>query len=292
MKKLIGLLRLMRPANIITAVADILAGIAIAGFVHGDYSFHPVLMLVLSTACLYGGGVVMNDYFDAALDKLERPERPIPSGIVSKSEAAALGMTLFLTGIVAAFFVSAVSGMLAAAITFFALLYDKWGKHLSVGGPVNMGLCRGLNLLLGISIVPLSVGMYWYLAVIPVVYIGAVTMISRGEVHGSRKRVLYAAAVLYVIVMGSVLYMSISHDALLRTLCFILIWGVFVFPPLKRAINNPEGKMVGKAVKAGVIALILMNASWAAAFGMIYMAFTILLLLPVSLIVAKAFAVT
>lgn len=282
----------MRPANIITAVADILAGVAIAASLHDELSLYSLLMLIISTAGLYGGGVVMNDYFDAALDTVERPERPIPSGIVLRSEAAMLGIALFFVGVLAAFLVSFFSGVLAVAITFFALFYDKWGKHFSVWGPVNMGLCRGLNLALGMSILPASVETYWYLGFVPVIYIGAVTMISRGEVHGSGKTVLYFAALLYVLVMGIILYVSTLHSALWLSLGFVLIWSLFVLPPLKKAIDNPQGKMIGKAVKAGVIALILMNASWAAAFDAIYMALIILLLLPVSLLVARAFAVT
>ena len=45
--------------------------------------------------------------------------------------------------------------------------------------------------------------------------------------------------------------------------------------------------MIGKAVKAGVIALIVMNASWAAAFGLPLIVLLIFALLPVSLILAK-----
>jgi 4-hydroxybenzoate polyprenyltransferase len=65
-----------------------------------------------------------------------------------------------------------------------------------------------------------------------------------------------------------------------------------IFPPLQKAIRNPAGPLIGKAVKAGVIALIVMNAAWAAAFGAIYFALLILLLLPVSMLLAKLFAVT
>ena len=74
-----GLLRLTRPANIVTAIADILAGVAISGFLRDGHDYTPVLWLVLSTVGLYGGGVVFNDVFDAKLDAVERPERPIPS---------------------------------------------------------------------------------------------------------------------------------------------------------------------------------------------------------------------
>ncbi|OYZ46911.1 MAG: polyprenyltransferase, partial [Sphingobacteriales bacterium 24-40-4] len=74
----------MRPANIATSVADVLAGIAISGYFLGaGQEFLPVILLCLSTIGLYGGGIVFNDVFDAELDKIERPERAIPSGAVS-----------------------------------------------------------------------------------------------------------------------------------------------------------------------------------------------------------------
>ena len=59
-------LELMRPANVITALTDILAGMAIVGFTFGtlDYQFWPVVFLGISTMCLYAGGVVFNDVFD------------------------------------------------------------------------------------------------------------------------------------------------------------------------------------------------------------------------------------
>ncbi len=86
--------------------------------------------------------------------------------------------------------------------------------------------------------------------------------------------------------------MGIKQHTILNVIFFLLLFGYLIFPPLQRAIITPKGQLIGKAVKAGVIALIVMNASWAAAFGSFYFALTILLLLPVSILLAKAFAVT
>lgn len=283
----------MRPANIVTAVADIFAGIAISGyFGAGDLEYKSILLLVLSTAGLYGGGVVMNDVFDAGLDATERPERPIPSGLISRNSAAALGLALLLLGVVVAFFVNTVSGLLALAIAIAAVVYDKFGKHHGILGPLNMGLCRGLNLLLGVSILPAVLNEYWYFAVVPVIYIAAITMISRGEVHGGNKSTLYAAAFFYAAAMMTILYTAMINDHFAATAIAIGLWALMVFRPLFKAIQKPEGRMIGRSVKAGVLALILMNAAWAAAFGHLLVALLIVLLLPLSILLAKAFAVT
>jgi 4-hydroxybenzoate polyprenyltransferase len=301
MRQFTGMLRLMRPANIVTAVSDVMAGFAIAMYTtHTEWnglSLSSALLLILSTIGLYGGGVVMNDVFDAELDKVERPERPIPSGLVNKKTAALLGVILLLIGILAAALAHpdnllSSSAIIAFAIAIAAVVYDKWGKHLSFFGPLNMGLCRGLNLLLGISIIPAAIAQQWFIAIVPILYIAAITMISRGEVHGGSKSILMGAVALYIIVIGCIFYISIHNGTLSYVVLFLTAFSLAIFIPLQKAIQNPKGPLIGKAVKAGVIALIIMNAAWAAAFGSLYFAIIILLLLPISILLGKLFMVT
>ena len=286
----------MRPANIVTSVADVLAGIAISGLLTAQ-PFQSgyiagIVLLCLATIGLYGGGVVFNDVFDAALDRIERPERPIPSGLISVREASMLGSALLLSGIIAAFLSNYISGIIAFFIAMAALIYNRWSKHNALSGPLNMGLCRGLNLLLGISILPLAIHAWWGLAIIPIIYIASITMISRGEVHGGSRSILYTACLLYGLVIGFILYFSFTSGTILYTLVFLLPFAWMIFKPLITAIREPVGKNIGKAVKAGVIALILMNAAWAAAFGAVYAAILIVLLLPLSMKLGRMFAVT
>ena len=296
MKKRIGYLRLMRPANIVTAIADVLAGIAISGFmaawVFNYLHILPVLLLCISTAGLYGGGVVFNDVFDDSLDRIERPERPIPSGLISLREATTLGSILLIAGIVAAFAVNLTSGLLASLITIAALVYNKWGKHHSLLGPPNMGLCRGLNLLLGVSVLPSSISGWWYIAFVPVIYISSVTMISRGEVHGSNRTLLYGASALYILVIGLIFYFAFINDNVLIVLAFLFPFAWMIFKPLIKAVKEPSGLNIGKAVKAGIIALILMDAAWAASSGVFVGALIIVLLLPLSFWLSRLFAVS
>lgn len=307
----------MRLANIVTAITDVLAGVAVGGALY--YSifglsepvslgslmvqyFNPFLMqriglLCLSTIGLYGGGVVLNDVFDAKLDKRERPERPIPSGLISKKSAAILGVSLLLLGIAAAALTVPsnpfnLSALIATLIAVAAVSYDKWMKYHSLFGPLNMGICRGLNLLLGMSILSFSIPFTWKLAFLPVIYIAAITMISRGEVHGGKRGTMNFAAVLYGIVAVVILGLSYQNQTLTKSLPFLLLFLITILPPLIDARSNPEGAKIGKAVKSGVIGLILMNASLAAAYGDLVIAGIIFLLFPVSFFLAKAFAVT
>lgn len=288
----------MRPANIITAVADILAGFAASGAVREEgWLSNPVLSslgwLILSTIGLYGGGVVFNDVFDAELDKVERPERPIPSGKATKTSGSLLGGSLLLIGIVAAAQVSVLSAIIALAVATLAVVYDAFGKHQALWGPLNMGLCRGGNLLLGVSVVSSAVMELWYLSMIPVIYIAAITMISRGEVHGANRKALQGGILMYVIVIVAIVGLAVQEpSATLGVAPFIVLFACLIFPPLFRALNNKDPKFVGKAVKAGVLSLVVMDAAIAATFAGWQYGLVVLVLLPVSIFLAKSFAVT
>ncbi|GAB3506870.1 UbiA-like protein EboC [Emticicia fontis] len=287
-------LQLTRPANIITAISDILAGIAIAGF---SFSLEQIdiwkaVFLCISTIGLYGGGIVFNDIFDLELDRIERPERVIPSGKVSKQNATIFGSSLLLTGVVAALVNSPLSAGIAFLVAICALVYDKFGKHHSFLGPINMGLCRGGNLILGMSILENVIGEWWLISLLPICYIAAITMISRGEVHGGNKNTLYFAAFLYILVNSFQLYISFKLGNILFAAPFVAVHMYLIFKPLLGAIANPIGPNIGKAVKAGVLSLIVMNAAWVSVSGNIIFAVAVVCLLPISIKLAKIFAVT
>lgn len=283
--------QLARPANIVTAIADILAGMTIAQFIF-EPSPDSAYWLILATVGLYGGGVVMNDVFDAQLDAIERPERPIPSGKVSVNTAALLGISLLVMGIIAAGMFSLLSAQLALIIAALAVIYDRYAKHSAVFGPITMGLCRGGNLLLGMSAVSQSLIEWGWVALVPIAYIGAITLISQDEVHGGKRRSLYIAASLYMSVHAIQFMVAFQQGNGSMALLLIALHALLIGRPLWKAFQNPIGPNIGKAVKAGVLSLIVMNAAWCVAFGNWPIALVVLLLLPLSILLARVFAVT
>ncbi len=288
-------LQLMRPANITTAWADILLGYAAAGAAVSIGNLNVVVLgwLILATTGLYGGGVVFNDVCDSSLDAVERPERPIPSGRASLRIAIALGTILLAIGIFAAAMVSSLSAILAMITATMALVYDMWGKHQTFLGPVNMGLCRGCNLLLGVSAVPIAVSDRWYLALIPIVYIAAITAISQGEVHGGKRTTGIVAIALVTSVIASIVSLAVLPEySLLITLPFLALFAALVLPPFIKAAVNPNPELIQMAVKAGILSLIVLDATIAAGFTNWIYGLLLLSLLPLSRFLGKMFAIT
>lgn len=279
-------LELLRPANVVTALADVLAGAVIAS---GADTIAPAWLLA-STACLYGGGVVLNDVFDRHLDAVERPERPIPSGRVTARGAATLGFVLIGLGVAAAARASRPAFMVAVAIAAMVILYDAWAKR-GPAGPAVMGLCRGLNLLLGIAAVPAALAGHWPLALLAVIHILGVTTVSRGEVHGgTRGAVGLGLASMAGVICGLALVVSQRFNAL--ALLMSAAFAGQVLPSFWSAWRRPDAGTIRLAVRAGILALLVLDAAIAAAHGARLVVVLILVLALAARALSRAFAVT
>jgi 4-hydroxybenzoate polyprenyltransferase len=282
-----GILELLRPANVMTALADVLAGFAVGGLLHRE----ALPWLLGATACLYAGGVVLNDVFDRDIDRVERPERPIPSGRVPIATAAALGGSLLAAGVLFASQATRLAAGIAIAIAAFVLVYDAWGKRHAVA-PLNMGLCRALNLLLGMAAVPAIVERFWPLAFIPLVYIAGVTTLSRGEVRGGTRHAALLALLAVFAALLALASVAIASDQRVAgsMLTLAAVWRIA--PPFWKAWQLPEPGVIRAAVKRGVLSLVLIDAAIGAAFaGPVYAAL-VLATAVVAGWLARRFAVT
>ena len=118
------------------------------------------VLLIVASAAMYSAGMILNDVFDFEIDLEQRPERPIPSGAISKSLAASVGFTLLIGGVSIASLCGASfgagsswawrTGILATILAVCIVLYDGPLKR-TVLAPFLMGGCRTLNILMGAS---------------------------------------------------------------------------------------------------------------------------------------------
>jgi len=98
--RLAGFLTLTRPVNsLVAGLAAIVAYLIDTGTVIPES-----LLLFFIVALITAAGNVINDFFDAEIDAINRPDRPIPSGAVSRGAAWGFAVTLFLAGILVSLF--------------------------------------------------------------------------------------------------------------------------------------------------------------------------------------------
>src|SRR5437868_5807450 len=150
MSRLRAYAQLVRLPNLPTAWADVgLAALALGARPPSDefadgFPVPRLLLLLLSSACLYSSGMVWNDYFDQEQDYRERPFRPLPSGRVTPGEAVRLAGGLMLAGVACAYLAGTAAFVVSLFLVVSILLYDCWLKRFWAG-PIGMGACRFLN---------------------------------------------------------------------------------------------------------------------------------------------------
>lgn len=133
-----GHLALARISNSPTVISNTLAGAALAS---GQWLDGRLALVTLAMVLFYTAGMYLNDLCDYTLDCSERPERPLPQGLVSRQQACTIMILLFTGGSALLWGVgpeSFLSGLLLIALI---ILYDRWHKQ-NPFSPLCMALCR------------------------------------------------------------------------------------------------------------------------------------------------------
>jgi UbiA prenyltransferase family protein len=134
------LLKLGRVSNLPTVWTNVLAGTVLAG---GTWQDHRIAIVLAAMSLFYVGGMYLNDYFDRAVDALERPARPIPSAQIAAPTVAAVGFALLAAGIVLMALIGMTAALAGTALAAVIVLYDAFHKG-NPAAPLLMGLCRAL----------------------------------------------------------------------------------------------------------------------------------------------------
>ncbi len=269
--RLLAFAQLLRLPNVFTAFADIL----MATCAVGSITVRPeaVMHLLLASACLYLFGMVLNDLCDFREDERTRSTRPLPSKRVGKRIARMFALGLLAIGLAFAGSVEGFSSTtfaVAGALTAAIILYDSLLKHYWIG-PVAMGSCRFLNVLLGsLAFAPDSMPyLPWHLAGVVGLYIVGVTWFARTEEGQSRKWHLAGAATVMALAVGLAVAVPANLPEGRAPVYYpylLVLFGFAIGQPVVAAILAPTPKKVQSAVKRSIFGLVLLDAILATAF--------------------------
>jgi 4-hydroxybenzoate polyprenyltransferase len=289
---LLAYLQLVRLPNVFTAIADVSMG-----YIFTHVMFEPgegwiLALLATSSVLLYMAGMILNDVFDAAIDAQERPERPIPSGRASLSTARWIGWQFLVLGAMAGWLAGYQAGQLrpglvATSLAGCVLLYDGLLKGTFVG-PVAMGACRMLNVLLGMSLSPEPwQGVHWLVAAAIGVYVVGITWFARGEANQSRRSHLILGTLLMLASVGMLSVLPYQTDRLKPLLqeqpfnwtIMMILLGAFIVRRCLWAVFQPTPRRVQMVVKQSLLSLVILDAAICFATAGPLAAMAILLLL-------------
>ncbi len=141
-------LELTRPLNcLLTGAAVLIGEVVTVGNLNipGQVLISAFLAAVLVAA----GGNAMNDYSDQRIDRINRPDRPIPSGRITASRALTTAQVLFMAGIIFTVFLNPYCLLLVGLNSLVLILY-AWGvKRKGLAGNLSIGYLVGSTFLFG-----------------------------------------------------------------------------------------------------------------------------------------------
>jgi len=257
-----GIVELLAPQNVFTAVADALAGLAL-GF--GGLAAVPARGFWLLGACaaLYLGGIALDDYCDRDVDARERPQRPIPSGRVPATAALAIAIGLFVLGLLFAF---AAGALLPAAALGVAIVLYHAVLEDTPAGFLNIGICRGLDVTLALAIAPRVAPLAVVVAIALTAYVGTLAYLSRDEGGDALERTRRAAAAIAWLALAVSLSLSATPSP--------FFGGIFLFAVLARGMplflplwSTAYAAAIARAIGGGILLIPLFDASFVAASG-------------------------
>jgi len=168
MGKVSGFIRLMRPINCAMMGFAVFVGAVLAYPQFSNFAWLGVLYGFLTGFMLTAASMVINDYYDRAIDSINEPSRPIPSGLVSVREALAFVFFLSAAGFVFAYFTSVLCLVVAVISWVVVVAYVTVGKRSGLPGNFLVSTCVAIPFIYGsiivLSTVPLSVMLFTLMA--------------------------------------------------------------------------------------------------------------------------------
>lgn len=142
---LTGYVSITRPVN------SLAAGLAaIVAYLIATSTLIPeTLLLFAVVALITAAGNVINDYFDVEIDRVNRPDRPIPSGQVSLPAARAYATVLFLAGVLVCFLTNALCIAIAVFNSLLLIAYAARLKRTPLLGNIAVSFLAAGMFLFG-----------------------------------------------------------------------------------------------------------------------------------------------
>jgi geranylgeranylglycerol-phosphate geranylgeranyltransferase len=147
MNKINGLLKLLRFELPFAAGVCVVMGqmLALGKFASPLITFLGFISVFLTSASI----LVFNDFIDVETDKINAPHRPIPSGIVSPSEALAFSLFLMFAGLFISYLINIKVFIISIILSIVGFLYNRYFKKSGLPGNLMVSFSVGMTFVYG-----------------------------------------------------------------------------------------------------------------------------------------------
>ena len=144
---------------------------------------------------LVAGSMAINDILDMEIDRINNPKRPIPSGRVSKTEAAVFAAVTLAVGLSLAFVLSVVNLVIAILAVSLMLYYNRFGKKTGLPGNAVVSANLAIPFIFGGAVGGISNTLYIFALLAFLAGMGREVIKGMADIEGDSKRGVRTLAV-------------------------------------------------------------------------------------------------
>lgn len=145
LRELKGLFKLGRPLTSLTGGLAVLLG----GYVAGTGAWADIGLAMLATILISMAANAWNDYLDIDIDRINQPQRPLPSGMVSPRSAWVFSLALTLASLLIAAFINPAAFAIALISTILLYLYSWKFKSTVLFGNFTIAAISAMSAVFG-----------------------------------------------------------------------------------------------------------------------------------------------
>ena len=145
--KLTAIIHITRPVNFFITVASVFVAALISS--PEKIPILNVLLAALSAGFTASAGNIINDIFDIEIDKINRPTRPLPSGILTINEAYILFLICFVISGILVVSIGQIVVIIVLLSHLLLFLYSKYLKRIPLVGNITVAFLTGLVFVFG-----------------------------------------------------------------------------------------------------------------------------------------------
>lgn len=137
---------LSRPVNVLIAVLSVF----VAAFITGTIQpIEDVIRACISCGLIFAAANTINDYYDFRIDKINKPGRPIPSGLIGLRPARAAAIIEYVLGVFLGGMISTEMLLMAAFFSALSFFYSAYLKRTILWGNFAVSLSTAAVFIYG-----------------------------------------------------------------------------------------------------------------------------------------------
>lgn len=139
-----------RPLNCLMAAIAVFIGASVA--IKSPALNLQVFFAMIAAFLICAGGQVINDFFDAEIDKKIRPQKILPSQKISKKQALIFSAILFFGGLIFSMMINETTFLTASVFTLLLILYSAMIQKQKSIGNIVVALSTAFTLIFGAAV--------------------------------------------------------------------------------------------------------------------------------------------